>query len=288
MPFNWDLKVPAYYQGTYLSLRSVARILEEEGYEWATARRHLALMHARGGSLGPGGTWRTTPHPVSLASQRGQSFHQDQDFANGHRGPAAIDYVWMDGPDAGTWHDGVPTGGVPVQGTPEALTFGIHANVGTVGTSGFESWHGQPIEIDGWGSATGNGSHPAPAIDPNYILPANHNPDPEVETEMKPFRKRVYDSRKAGGRFKKGETRRIEIGKVNAALLNVQAIQPSAPGYIEIWPGGTRNLSQSVLAFGEAGGVVTTVALVDVGADGYVSVFTLVDTDLVLEIQGVI
>lgn len=233
MSFDWNLRVPLGYGSSRVSLRRIEELLEADGYQRASIRRHLALLHARGGDLGVGGRWRTCPHPVSQASRDCESFHQDQDFADGFRGPAAIDYVWVDGPDAGDAHDGVPVGGVPVQGSAEAAVFGIHANVGTPGQAGFESWHGQPVEIDGWKSATNDGRRPAPAIDPLYPLPAEHDPYPpappppsgdEMRTLPEPFR--AYDSRhRDGGKpMEAGELRTVVIGMTTEAYIVVTVV----------------------------------------------------------------
>lgn len=249
--FNWDLKVPFLYQDTYISLRNLERwLLSNQKQHPAATRRHLALLHARGGRLGVGGVWRTCPHPVSQASRDCESFHQDQEYADGFVGNTAIDYVWEDGPDANNWHDVVPIGGVPIQGTPEAGFFGIHANVGRVGTSGFESWHGQPIEIDGWGSATLNGTRPAPAIDPNYPLPAVHDPYLETGDNMDTMAaRRVIDTRGESGphyntyKLAADKATTIEIPETagfKVAQVTVTIGETEGAGHLITWPSGTR------------------------------------------------
>ncbi|MCA1806344.1 MAG: hypothetical protein LC687_00470 [Actinobacteria bacterium] len=257
MTFNWNLKVPYGYQSSYVTLRRVEEILTPH-YQQASIRRHLAILHARGGNLGIGGTWRTCPHSVSQASMNCQSFHQDQEYADGFVGASAIDYVWRDGPDAGFAHDGVPTGGVPVQGSAEAKLFGIHANIGVPGKPGFESWHGQPIELDGWGTATQSGTRPVPTINPIYPLPEPHDPYPllipplpptgdEMHT-IAPFR--AYDSRAKDGPLKDNQERTVIIGMTAEAFVVVTAIgvPGTSPGYLSVndLDGGTSIIGFSI------------------------------------------
>lgn len=192
--FNWSMKVPSGYHTRYVTLREMESHLEDsgDGMPREAIRRHLSLMHSRNGALGLGGGWRRTPSNTSAASRAGRSLHQRQHFyypadasipdhAERHNGRpfylgyVAIDYVWRDGPDPNDWHDGVPTGGVPVQGTAEANVYGIHANVGTPGKRGWESWHGQPVEYDGWARGTRSGSHPFKAM-ATWALPPQHDP----------------------------------------------------------------------------------------------------------------
>lgn len=251
--FNWDLRVPFLYQNTYITLRNLDSYMTKQGFNRASRRRHLALMHSRKGKLGFGGGWRKTPDPVSPASMRGESFHQDQKFSDGFVGPTAIDYVWIDGPDAGDWHDVVPTNGVPVQGSAEAKLFGIHANVGVPGYSGFESWHGQPVEIDGWGSATDGGKRPAPMIQPDYPLPKEHDPYYEEPSQgddnMTPIggiplkrMDRQYDSRVGNKQIssvpqvtlKKGENRKIPVGMANQVGVRLTVVNSRGYGYVSV------------------------------------------------------
>lgn len=137
-------------------------------------RRHIALIVDRGGELGIGDGWRPTPSNTSEASKKGQSFHQTQTFADGTKGWVAIDFVCRN--PSGGKHVAPVTGVIPVQGTKESRVWGIHANVGTPGQSGWEPWHGQPIELDGWQTWVNAGR---PNIQQNYPLPGDSSkPDP--------------------------------------------------------------------------------------------------------------
>lgn len=129
-------------------------------------RRHTALIVDRGGELGIGDGWRPTPSNTSEASKKGQSFHQTQTFADGSKGWVAIDFVCRN--PSGGKHVAPVTGVIPVQGTKESRVWGIHANCGAPGESGWEPWHGQPIELDGWQTWVNAGR---PMIQQNYPLP---------------------------------------------------------------------------------------------------------------------
>jgi hypothetical protein len=187
--FNWQLRVPFGYYSQYVTLEWLNDwLLEHHHPEYV--RRLIGWLHYKNGNVGVGGGWRAggaQPDQPGFAPE-GKSFHQDQKYADGFIGACAVDSVYKDGPDAGTAHDGIAWAEVPRQGTAEAERWGIHANVGVPGNG--ESWHLQPIEIDGWGSATGNGTHAAPAIVAEYPIPTEHDPvapvappEPEPPTE---------------------------------------------------------------------------------------------------------
>jgi hypothetical protein len=299
--FNWQLKVPFLYQNTYITLANLAKYMDNQGYEWAAARRHLALLHARGGKLGFGGGWRKCPHPVSQASMDCESFHQDQLYSNGWKGPTAIDYVWEDGPDAGDWHDGVPTGGVPVQGSAEAKLFGIHANIGVPGFKGFESWHGQPVEIDGFASATDGGRRPAPMIDPKYPLPQEHDPDyvppsggggDEMETMLS---RRVMDTRGTGPSYDAfklpgNTTKTIPIPEAKGfkvAQVTITIGQCEGEGFLTQWPSGAK--PETSFQNYQRGQFWTPETLfVQLDGNGSFQLWSLAKTHLIIDFTGVV
>lgn len=171
-----DLRIPWGYGSTYITLGEArSRLLAH--YHPEFVRRLCAWLASKGGKVGIGGTWRaggTQPDKPGFAEE-GRSFHQNQAYNDGFVGACAVDLVYEDGPDANRNHDTIAWAKVPRQGSPEAARWGVHANVSS------ESWHMQPVEIDGWGSWKANG-RPAPRK--GYPIPggAPSTPTPTTGT----------------------------------------------------------------------------------------------------------
>lgn len=172
MAFNWDLQVPYKYGITYITLRQLEQIMLRD-YNAEYVRRFIAWLHYKNGNVGAGGLSRTEqPNKPGFAPSLLTTFHwAGQTYNDGTTGACAVDTVYRDGPDPGDAHDGIPWTEVPIQGSAEAVKWGIHANVGVPGDG--ESWHIQPIEIDGHASWVKAG-RPAPAR--NYPIPVEHDP----------------------------------------------------------------------------------------------------------------
>lgn len=137
-----------------------------DGMEPEYARRLFAWIESKDGAVGIGSAWRPNPSNVSHASRLGRSFHQTQSFADGTKHFCAVDLVVE---TAGKHTSGgVPIDLVPLQGSDEARQWGVHVNIGTPGKPGFESWHMQPVEIDGW-DAWANAGRRRPI--PGHALP---------------------------------------------------------------------------------------------------------------------
>ena len=115
----------------------------------------FACLVAIGGRAGIGSAWRTrifgTIKSPSWASLMGRSFHQDQRFASGIEACCAIDAVVT---NPGKTHRAPKTvrvlGGWANEFDDQLGPHGLHANIGTPGVKGYESWHWQPANIDGW------------------------------------------------------------------------------------------------------------------------------------------
>lgn len=111
-------------------------------------RRAINFIEHQGGKFGPGGARRESgaqPNKPGFAAE-GKSFHQDQKFPSGLY-YTAIDWVVV---NPGYKHRTPTWEEVPKQGSLAAIHYGYHMNVGAPGEKGAESWHGQPIELDGW------------------------------------------------------------------------------------------------------------------------------------------
>lgn len=159
-----DTLYPWGYGRTLVTLTEI-RVRLEPNYHPEYLRRLLLWLEAQGGAVGVGGHFRadgTQPSDPGFAPE-GRSFHQNQQYDDGFVGACAVDLVVKNGSNvhrAPSWAE------VPPQGSGDAELWGVHCNVGTPPRG--EPWHMQPIEIDGWGSATQNGNQPAPAPVPNY------------------------------------------------------------------------------------------------------------------------
>jgi hypothetical protein len=173
MAFNWDLLVPRRYGNTYVTLRQLEQEMIAGGYHPEYIRRFIGWLHYKNGNVGAGGLSRTEqPDKPGFAPSLEVSFHwAGQEYDDGVTGACAVDTVFKDGPDPGDAHDGIPWTEVPIQGSTEAVVWGLHANVGVPGKG--ESWHVQPIEIDGHASWVAAG-RPAPRR--GYPIPPEHDP----------------------------------------------------------------------------------------------------------------
>lgn len=156
-----------------------------DGMEPEYARRLFAWIESKNGAVGIGSGWRPNESTVSQASRLGRSFHQTQTFADGAKHFCAVDLVVA---TAGKHTSGgVPVELVPVQGRDEARRWGVHVNIGTPGKPGFESWHMQPVEIDGW-VTWANAGRRRPT--PGYDLPVNasvFDSLPSIDDAGEPF-----------------------------------------------------------------------------------------------------
>lgn len=189
------------------------------------AARLRAWLEAQGGHVGIGGSWRadgTQPDDPGFAPE-GRSFHQHQRFASGRVAFCAVDLVV--GVDGGI-HRAPRWDEVPAQGTAEAARWGVHCNVGTPGTSGAESWHMQPVEVDGWQSWIDAGS-----------------PDPTItyraqETEMKiTTPTRVLDTRHTA-KLTAGQAVEVVVEPgATAAFVNLTVTEADGRGYVTAWSG---------------------------------------------------
>jgi hypothetical protein len=142
-------------------------------------RRVMNFIRHQGGKFGIGSSFRATgaqPDRPGFAPE-GKSFHQRQRFPSGSW-VTAIDWVVV---NPGYVHRAPRWEEVPAQGQALSLQYGYHMNVGTPGSKGAESWHGQPIELDDWESWVAAGR---PDIQANYPIvlwePRPQPPQPPV------------------------------------------------------------------------------------------------------------
>ena len=70
-----------------------------------------------------------------------------------------------------------------------------------------------------------------------------------------------------------------------AVMLNVTAVAPGGAGFVTVYPCGEQRPNASNLNYG-AGDVVANAVLSKVGKDGKVCVYSLADTDIVVDVNG--
>lgn len=174
MAYNPELRTPFGYGTGHVTLGELRDwLLVHHHPEYV--RRLLAWLTHKGGFIGVGGGYREVQPTKDGFAPEGKSFHQNQTFADGFVGAAAVDLVVVNGSNA---HRAPRWSDVPAQGSTEARTWGVHCNVPG------EPWHMQPIEIDGWQSWKDAGS-PAPVA--GYPLPGESSqtspPQPIVNPE---------------------------------------------------------------------------------------------------------
>ena len=135
------------------------------------SRRLWPWIESKHGVIGIGSGWRTKPHPVSAASRNGRSFHQSQAYKSGEF-YTAFDLVQY---NPGGNHIAPRWSEVPKQGSAESRALGVHMNIG------HESWHIQPIELDGFSLWESQGR---PDLFANYPIPGV----PVPPSPLPPFR----------------------------------------------------------------------------------------------------
>jgi len=141
------------------------------------ARRLRNWLIAQQGRVGIGGSWRDVQPDKPGFAPEGKSFHQSQTFQGGRIAFAAVDLVHVS--PVGK-HRSPKWSEVPVQGTPEARTWGVHCNVPK------EPWHMQPVELDGFVGWVNNGrrellfNYSIPNADTNVIPETNITAGPAV------------------------------------------------------------------------------------------------------------
>lgn len=105
---------------------------------------------------------------------------------------------------------------------------------------------------------------------------------------------RSVDTRKLSiGKMRAGETRTLHIAGrlglpiegITAVALNATAVNPSAKGYLALFPADVSRPLVSAVNF-DAGDNTANNALVKLSADGAISIYSLVDCDVVVDIVG--
>jgi len=102
---------------------------------------------------------------------------------------------------------------------------------------------------------------------------------------------RALDTR-ATGRARAGVERRVRVDRPRsvpadaaAVMVNVTAVNPSAAGYVSVYPCGSARPEASSVNF-DAGQTVPNAVLAKVGSNSSICVWSSVDTDLIVDVNG--
>lgn len=170
---------------------------------------------------------------------------------------------------------------------------------------------GLPFEGGGsfqWGATMGYDLGPTvqfdDAPDTTWSGPVFDLPDPPLDpTSLNTVvPARVLDTRAAGltidgqargtGRQPAGSVLQLTVAgrggvpnTASAALLNVTAVLPATGGFLTVYPCGSATPGASNVNY-QAGQIVPNAVLAKVGVDGKVCIFTLADTDIIVDVNG--
>jgi hypothetical protein len=110
---------------------------------------------------------------------------------------------------------------------------------------------------------------------------------------------RLLDTRAGVGSGNRSEFRRVAAGatlalqvtdqlrgELGAAVLNVTAVNPAAPGFITVHACDAERPVTSNVNFQAAGSVTANMVIARADAEGYVCVYSLADVDVVVDIAG--
>lgn len=265
---------PHGYGTTLVTIDELFRRNHVEKMHPEYARRLRRWLIDQRGHIGIGGSWRSAgsqPNKPGFAPE-GKSFHQYQTFASGIVAFAAVDLVAR---NPGNVHRSPTWAEVPAQGSEWAKKYGVHANVST------ESWHLQPIEIDGFDSWKSAGS-PDPAS--NYPINGDTG---EVEMKIVNPPMRIHDSRTTA---KLGDSSEVVVQVpqtgVTAAFVNITIVEPAKQGFATAWTGMGTRPNVSNVNYG-AGETICNTSWVPLSPSGAFRVFVRSSCHVVVDLQAV-
>ncbi len=116
--------------------------------------------------------------------------------------------------------------------------------------------------------------------------PRAPQPQPGKDFEMKLVNPptRVYDSRKDGGMFDNGETRRIQTGHKDAVFVNVTVVAAEADGFLTLWGDGARPDVSNVNYRGDD--TIANSAWVPVDPTGAIQVYCYGKCHVLIDVQA--
>ena len=136
-------------------------------------------------------------------------------------------------------------------------------------------------------------------IDVNGYVPASGSPNPISPARLYESRSgtsdKTFDGAQQGvGRTLAGKFATINVteragvpNNATAVFLNVVAANPSRPGYLTVFPCGTKQPLASNVNY-NGNDIRSNAVLAKIGTNGNVCVYTTADTDLIIDINGYI
>jgi uncharacterized repeat protein (TIGR01451 family) len=128
-----------------------------------------------------------------------------------------------------------------------------------------------------------------------YWVSAGSTVDGRLQSVSAPTR--LLDSRdgtggKSGGAFAAGEQFDLQVtgsavpAGATAAVMTVTYTNPTAPGYLTLWPSGSARPVVSTTNPNGSGDIRSNLAIVKIGAAGQISVFSYQPSDVVIDVVG--
>ena len=136
-----------------------------------------------------------------------------------------------------------------------------------------ENWHLRYVAGDAIPQAVLNFENP-------FTPPPIHEGD-DFDMKIVNPPARVYDSRKSGGAFASGESRRIKVSNADAVFVNITAV-PQSGGFLTAWGSGARP-DVSNLNFSDTPIANTSWIPCD---DGHINVYSYGATDVIIDVQA--
>ena len=108
--------------------------------------------------------------------------------------------------------------------------------------------------------------------------------DPEYDVRLVDPPQRIYDSRKQGGAWSDGETRKIATGRRGGVFVNVTVVNAQRAGFCTAWGAGPMP-DVSIVNYSQNDTICNS-AWVPVAGDGTIQVYTYGACDLLIDLQA--
>ncbi|MFW2332622.1 MAG: hypothetical protein ACN4IE_02435, partial [Ilumatobacter sp.] len=131
--------------------------------------------------------------------------------------------------------------------------------------------------------------------DVNGFVPVDGSPDPLVPARLLETRigeKTVDGQFQAEGRAAAGSTTELLVAgrggvpaDASTVVLNIASILPPSPGFLTVFPCGEDQPLASSVNY-DGADVISNSVIAKIGEDGKVCIYTLVETDIIADVNG--